>query len=138
MTTVYVIIGLPGSGKTTLARGWTNWQNAKKSDSAILFDDLSLNFNEIPEKFNPKVHEFVFITDPKMCGVSEDHIKKKLQGLLRVVCDYRFYYFQNDPEACIVNATSDPKPGGTINFIRLYSPHYTIPLNATILNVYRP
>lgn len=138
MIFINVIIGLPGSGKTTYAQKWLHVVEKVSPGICVLFDDLSLDFSDIAKRFNPETHRSILITDPKMCGVSEEHIIKKLDSLFNVdVRTYVFFYFENDPEACIINALRDPKPGGTINFIKMYSPHYKIPPNAIPLKVYR-
>lgn len=134
-TVFKIIIGLPGSGKTTLANAWL-----EQNPNAILLDDLSRDFMGGVEKFNEAKPRMVIITDPRMCGVSEDRIKEVINKHFIDDSDFRvfnFYYFANDPEACIINARRIPKPGGTENFIRHWTKHYTIPEGATVFPVYK-
>lgn len=130
-----IIIGLPGSGKTTLAKSMLN-----DVPGALLLDDLSRNFGDGVQQFNELLPSFVIITDPRMCGVSEERIKEVINKNFIDDSDFRvfnFYYFANDPEACIINARRNPKPGGTENFIRHWTKHYTIPKDAVVFPVYR-
>lgn len=134
-TVFKIIIGLPGSGKTTLANAWL-----EQNPNAILLDDLSRDFMGGVEKFNEAKPRMVIITDPRMCGVSEDRIKEVINKHFIDDSDFRvfnFYYFANDPEACIINSRRSPKPGGTENFIRHWTKHYTIPEDAVVFPVYR-
>lgn len=129
-----MIVGLPGSGKTTLANSM-----AGEYHNCLILDDLSLDFIGGTKKFNDGNFDTVIITDPLMCGINESTIKGTIMKNFK--CDeyiFDFHYFENDPEACTINATNDPKPnGGTLNFIKHRSKTYKIPEKSKVYKVYR-
>lgn len=130
--TVTFIIGLPGSGKTTLGNAIV----AEDKANSILLDDLSLDFKAGFAKYTGQKH--VVITDPWLCTVEPERMKAKIERNLNLVePNYILIYFANDPEACILNATRDPKPGGTINFIKTITKHYKIPDGVVPFPVYK-
>ena len=136
MTVFKVIVGLPGSGKTTLALRWLDEMDCAERDRTLFLDDLCLNIKELAAQFNPLLHDCVIITDPRMTMYAESYMRTRLIGLFGEH-DFIFHYFENDPEACIINATRDPKPGGTVNFIKMATKHYVIPENSITYKVYR-
>lgn len=128
-----IIIGLPGSGKTTLAKSMLNHQN-------ILLDDLSMDMHEGVVRFAQSNKKNVIITDPRLCGVAEEQIAQVIRryfGNDSEQFDFEFIYFENDPEACLVNAKRDPKPGGAESFIKMMTKYYTIPEGAVTIPVYK-
>jgi hypothetical protein len=108
------------------------------SEKTLLLDDLSLDPDAGIELYNSGTFDTVIIPDPKLCGANqseiEGFIKRKFSADEYI---FEYYYFANDPDACILNAVRDPKPGGTLCFIRAYSKRYRIPPNSTILPVYK-
>lgn len=136
----YLIIGLPGSGKTHFANYALKfkWMNDKK---AFLIDDLSMNMDKCSE-FNYEKLDILIITDPFLCGIDEETIKNKCERLfkdcmVKYTFFYNFIYFENDLESCLKNAARSPKPGGTDNFSRHLSKIYTIPEGAFIKKVWK-
>jgi adenylate kinase family enzyme len=134
MYEIIFIVGLPGSGKTTLAYDMF----MEYQDHSILRDDYSLHYEKEDIMWTPYVKR-VIITDPRLCGVSERDAITLIEKRYPVYkdADFRFIYFDNDPEACIINSRRSPKPGGTENLINYLTKIYTIPANADIRKVYR-
>ena len=109
--------------------------NAER-DRTLFLDDLCLNINGLAAQFNPLLHDCVIITDPRMTMYAESYIRTRLVSLFGEH-DFIFHYFENDPEACIINATRDPKPGGTVNFIKMATKEYKIPEGSNVFKVYK-
>lgn len=135
MVTHFIIyIGLPGSGKTTAALA-----TMAQHPEALLLDDLCLDIAGGAKKYKEMQPQTVVITDPRMCAATEENIKNTI--IKTFGCSeesiFDFYYFENDPEACIINARRNPKPLGTENFIKTFTKTYSIPANATVIPVYK-
>ena len=128
---INVIVGLPGSGKTTFGKSICN-------DTTLFLDDLSMQPDAVA-KFDNNIHDSIVITDPMLCGISRSRIIQKCFDWFKMNSAYfQFYYFENNPAACIVNAVNDPKPGGTTGLIKTLTKSYVIPDNVTVLKVYQP
>ena len=132
---ITLIFGLPGSGKTTLGRAMYEhepWHT-------LFLDDLSLNPKMIND-FDPNVHRHVIISDPMLCEVTEIDARrlcKKWWPSQDFEFNFKSIYFQNDPEACTINALRDPKPGGTTNMIKILTKVYFVPTDGDIRPVYK-
>lgn len=107
-------------------------------DHIILRDDYSLHYDKHDLMWRNGLKR-VIITDPRLCGVPERDaialIEKRYPH--HNGANFKFIYFENDPEACMINARRNPKPGGTENLIKHLTKTYTIPANADIRKVYR-
>lgn len=85
---IVMIIGLPGSGKTTYA----------KSLGGLLVDDASLNRDQLFGALERNDVPLLVITDPMACSSSRDAINEIIGDHdLKIVC------FENDPKACWTN-----------------------------------
>lgn len=93
MRDITFIIGLPGSGKTTLAESLVK-------EGVTLIDDFCVvvQAGEAPEVLQ-NAGDKVVITDPKACLVKPQVILEKLEGW-GGPCKVRFIAFENDVEAC--------------------------------------
>jgi predicted kinase len=132
---ITMIVGLPGSGKTTLAETMV-----KDDPKAFLADDFSKNLDKLATLFKKAKFNRVILTDPSLCGVEQriaEEVVLDMFDLEGEAVDFKWIYFENDPEACLVNAERNPKPGGVQEFIRIRSHAYDIPKDATVLPVYR-
>lgn len=130
---VILIFGLPGSGKTTLG----NALLAESPTDTIFLDDLALNPKMVND-FNPEIHSRIIIADPMLCEVKEIDARRLCKKWWPgVKFTFKSIYFENDPEACTINAIRNPKPGGTVNMIKILTKTYFIPLDSAVHPVYK-
>lgn len=117
-----LIIGLPGSGKTTYAKTLLD------SDS-VLIDDPKI-FSEIVSSLGAKK---IVIVDPHLCTSLNREVAKDMLEKLDLVVEE--IYFENNPKQCLINA----EKRGTKNVkadIEYFSKRYFIPANAKVIPVY--
>jgi ABC-type glutathione transport system ATPase component len=93
MREVTFIVGLPGSGKTTLAKTMV-------SDGVTFIDDfcVAVKHGHAADLLKDATDRLV-ITDPKACLVQPDTIREKLTHW-GGECKVRFIAFENDVDAC--------------------------------------
>lgn len=137
MNNIILIVGLPGSGKSTLAKR-INQDNDNKYH---IIDD--------PKDFKTEVLPYlmkdVIITDPQLCfeknrQAAQDKIKE-----VNPDAKVDWIFFENDPESCLLNdevrkraARVSMKPvKDADSFIKKFSPFYTIPEGANVVEVYK-
>ena len=134
--TITMIVGLPGSGKTTLAK-----RLVKESlFDTFLADDFSKNAEDCLSMFDASKYENIVITDPMLCGVEQKVAESTILEMFNLPkedVNFSWIYFENDVENCLVNSEREPKPGGVRNFIHSFSKKYTIPNDAKVLPVYK-
>ncbi len=94
MTRITFILGLPGSGKTHLAK-------SLMTSESTLIDDLNQNIVDV-DKFikNPTPH--LIITDPLAVRYTPEWITIKLKELFGE-CEVEFIPFENDPLTAYYN-----------------------------------
>lgn len=114
MVNILFIVGLPGSGKTTLAKNI----NENKGGSYRIIDD--------PKDFDldvlPFLNENLIITDPHLCNgnIREMAVSKILA---QTEANIEWIFFENNPKVCLENIIA--RDGGKvkpsiINFTRIY------------------
>ena len=123
MTKVLIIVGLPGSGKTTFG---------KKQKDAFFIDDIK-DKNEIEKAINNK-HQFVVISDPYLIfEKNRISAKKHLLGL--GIKEIEWIFFENNKEKCLKNVKKRNDNRKVESFINLFSKNYIIPKDAKVKKI---
>lgn len=126
MTKVSIIVGLPGSGKTTLGN------KLKKQKDAFLIDDIK-DKGEIEKAIKEK-HQFIVITDPYLI-FKKNRTNAKKHILSLGIKEIEWIFFENNKEKCLKNVKKRNDNRKVENFINLFSKDYTIPKNAKIIKI---
>src|ERR1035437_6243424 len=144
MQNITIIIGLPGSGKTTYLENNKNvFKNTVSFDDyhksglkghSHLFED-SIHYDDFKKALQEG--KDVYITDIGYCQddrlvVIEEEIKK-MANELSVDIEIKRIYFENNPEACkknIHHRNRESRIEREIEYIDKYSSQYCIPNGA--------
>lgn len=115
---ITVIIGLPGSGKTTLALKMVD-------DKTFLIDDFSLNKELVNDFLKTGLNRLV-ITDPRLCSTTKKRAETVLKTYLGDNIFISWIAFENDVESCWKNV-QERKDGRIIGryFLDSLSEKYT-------------
>lgn len=115
---ITVIIGLPGSGKTTLALKMVD-------DKTFLIDDFSLNKELVNDFLKTGLNRLV-ITDPRLCSTTKKRAETVLKTYLGDNIFISWIAFENDVESCWKNV-QERKDGRVIGryFLDSLSEKYT-------------
>jgi adenylate kinase len=123
---VLIVTGLPGSGKTMFAQSRINAVTALVDDPKCMADfEVGEDITEI------------VITDPFM--VDPDIRESAIPQLQRMFgdCQIDFVFFENDPDACIVNDNRRNRAKKSTETIRRLSKAYVIPDDIIPLPVWK-
>ena len=124
---VILIVGLPGSGKTHLARKLVQNQGLK------LFDDI----DSLDQLFCAlKNQESCIITDPNLCDPS---IRAKALKILKENFEeltLEWIFFKNDPESCRKNVAFRNDGRDVEATIKRFSKVYEVPEGVQSLDIW--
>lgn len=137
MSNILFIVGLPGSGKTRLARKINRDSNGKY----VIINDPK----DFSKDVEPFLNDDIIITDPNLC-FEKNRINaiKKIKSL-NSEAKIDWIFFENDPTNCLINSdirnrvnSISLKPIRKVeSFIKNLSKYYTIPENSNIVSVYK-
>ena len=129
MRNVTLIAGLPGSGKSYLAR----------SMSALVPGSVCCDDPVSPAVLLEEAGDFtdLFACHPDFClPAARTRVEDTLKAEFYDVA-IRWIFFANEPDACSLNAAMrDEKP--VSGYIRMMTKRYVIPENADVREVYKP
>lgn len=137
---IIYIIGLPGSGKTTLGN-----KLIKNKSSTFFLDDPSVSHKtQKPENFLksiPRDTKTVILADPHLVVSTQEDLTA-LNKIVYPDCAVEFIYFENNPEACLANIQRRNKKDFRIistGYMAFLSKTYAnnLPENAKTIPVYK-
>lgn len=112
MNQIIIIIGLPGSGKTTLSQTYVGYR---------IFDDFVSKFADGVTVYKAIKKGNIILNDPRMCKYDIFcKFVKRLEGRGTI----KLILFENNAEQCIINAASYGK--ASAEFIRNMSRTYNL------------
>jgi hypothetical protein len=131
---VVIIIGLPGSGKTTLSNSL--------SHSYVIFDDFINDFYLGQIELAIKSGQLICLNDPRLCSI--DIFDLYMQRILNWLDQSRVHLilFENDPQTCLENVSqrNDCRRGIDLtinNYSRIYDLTDYYKYNYTVIPVWR-
>lgn len=149
MSNITMIVGLPGSGKTTYAKNLLTAAYPQR-----LFDDPSTNKKGIEDlrlyvrNGGHAIVTDVYCTDPEVREIATAKMLSWSQDDWNPNSKYKvtlkWVFFENDLDACLANIKrrneADPKLYRLISepYLREASRRYIIPDGAQVLPVYKP
>ncbi len=119
MSKVIIIIGLPGSGKTTYA-------NIHYNDGYIIFDDFIRTFCNGEIIKNIKMNNNICIIDPRLCDINifNRYLDKILEHI--DIKNIKIILFENDKDLCLINANKRNDKRNVNDTICNYSKIYLV------------
>jgi predicted kinase len=125
--TIVLVIGLPGSGKTTYL------DNLKAEHPEVMVIDDIVSLDQLPESFSGTL----YLSSPQLClawRFATSILQEKYPG---ATIDH--LYFENDPETCIARVKARHAAGDnrviSEKFILNISNKYVIPADAKIIRL---
>lgn len=131
MTNIIFIVGLPGSGKTELAK-----RINQDNDGQYTIIDDPKNFDT---DIKPYLDRSLIITDPTLCFEKNRNNAIKFIKNVNPNIKLDWMFFENDPTSCLsnINRRGDKNEKKVESFIKNLSQYYTIPNDANIISVYK-
>jgi len=130
---VTLIVGLPGSGKTHLAESLGRISNCYRP-TIVVDDPIYENMPAIEEAI--KTGKSLIITDPHFC-VTKTRNDAKTQ-LETWGAEVEMTFFENNPEACLVNVKFRDDGRAVESFIKILSSLYEPPTEVWKCKIWQP
>jgi len=148
MQNITIIIGLPGSGKTTYIKN-----NLEKFKDTIICDDYYKSSYNHSHNFEDSIYyqdlrraledgKSVILSDIAWCKFERRILlEKNIQNILKdfgIKTEIIFICFENNPEACkknVLRRSRDGRVERELKFIDEVSVQYVIPQNSIILPI---
>lgn len=136
---IFVYIGLPGSGKTTLALQDKDFLDRLGYTTALL-DDASQNGGK--EAFLKLIEEpldAIFLIDTHLCSAkAQESLKEAIQSIPDVRKPTEdWFYFSNEPKIAWANCKKRKDKTISKEIVEKFSKEYYIPQNAYVRPIWR-
>jgi len=136
---VKFLVGMPGSGKTTLGNALV--EKASPSGSILFVDDISIvtkNPKEYLANLNTTNVSELIIADVFLCRSNARESALKILSSIFPDAKIEFLFFENSIEKCLVNVNKRAEQGDdrkVTNLIKLLSKEYIIPEGVTPIDI---
>jgi adenylate kinase family enzyme len=136
MNNIIFIVGLPGSGKSTLSKKINKDNDGKYR---IIDDPKNLDIEVLPY-----INDDLIISDPNLCFKKNREEAEKFIKENSPNAKIDWIYFENDPESCLLNSEvrnraliNSLKPKIKVDgFIKNLHKFYTIPPGSNVVKVW--